>query len=256
MHTFNPPIEPRQICVMWQPNRTLLTAGAAPARHRGGGVPELATREAEDHALAVSSSSDSPPGFDRPGAGWKWSREVGVGQRVAGGDGVGVGAGEDALDGELELLARQRPRDRRHHLDPVGHVARRQLGGERPADARRQLVVEHGAGTQRDEQDQLAEARRGDAPGGGIVLDVHHERIGDLVEALDHRIEIARAEAHAAAVERGVGAPGDDARAVVGERDPVAVAPHAGEVLEVGGAVPRAVGVVPEARPASRASAR
>ena len=56
--------------------------------------------------------------------------------------------------------------------------------------------------------------------------------------ALDHGVEVARTEAHAAAVERGVGAAADDARAVVGERHPVAVAPHAGEVLEVGGAVP------------------
>ena len=68
---------------------------------------------------------------------------------------------------------------------------------------------------------------------GVVALEVHDEAVGDLGQTLDDRVEVAGAEAHATAVERGVGATGDHARAVVGERDPVAVAPHARVVVEV-----------------------
>ena len=80
----------------------------------------------------------------------------------------------------------------------------------------------------------------------GGVLEVHDEAVGHLGQGLDHGVEVAGAEADAAAVEGGVGAAGDGAGAVVGEGDPVAVAPHAREVGEVGGPQPRAVGVAPE----------
>ena len=113
-----------------------------------------------------------------------------------------------------------------------------------------QVVVELATGRERDEQDEPAE------PAALVVLEVHDQAVGDLGEALDDGVEVARTEAHAAPVERGVGAPADHAGAVVGERDPVAVAPDAGEVLEVGGAVAAAVVVVPEARRASTASGR
>ncbi len=56
MHTFNPPIEPRQICVMWQPNRTLSPLALRLLDIAVEVCHELATREAEYHALAVSSS--------------------------------------------------------------------------------------------------------------------------------------------------------------------------------------------------------
>ena len=104
-----------------------------------------------------------------------------------------------------------------------------------------QLVGQLEAVGQLDEQDQLAEPT-----GVAGVLDVDDEAVGDLVEPLDDGVEVARPEAHAAAVERGVGAAADDARSVVGERHPVAVAPHARELLEVGGAVLAAVRVAPE----------
>src|SRR3546814_4075881 len=51
--------------------------------------------------------------------------------------------------------------------------------------------------------------------------------------------------AHASAVQGGVGAAGDGASAVVGEGHPVAVAPQAGEDVEVRGPVALAVGVAP-----------
>src|SRR5436190_19631327 len=76
---------------------------------------------------------------------------------------------------------------------------------------------------------------------------MHDEAVDDLVEGLDDRVEVAGPQPDATAVEGGVGATGDRARAVVGERDPVAMPPDPGEVLEVGGAVAAAIGVVPEA---------
>ena len=75
---------------------------------------------------------------------------------------------------------------------------------------------------------------------------VDHQRVGDLVEALDHRVEVGGAHPDAAAVERGVAAPVDDVGAARGDAHPVAVPPHAREVLEVGLAQPGAVRVVPE----------
>ncbi len=47
-----------------------------------------------------------------------------VEERVPAGDGVHRLAAEDALDGCLELLSRQRARDRGHVTDRVGYVAR------------------------------------------------------------------------------------------------------------------------------------
>jgi len=48
-----------------------------------------------------------------------------VGQRAAAGGRVGGGAGQDPLDGDLELLARQRAGHRWDGVDPVGHVTGR-----------------------------------------------------------------------------------------------------------------------------------
>ena len=68
-------------------------------------------------------------------------------------------------------------------------------------------------------------------------------------------IDLGGADAHAAGIERGVGAAVDDDAAMLGPFGEVAVAPDAGEALEIGGAVLRAVGVVPERRSASRGTA-
>ena len=66
-------------------------------------------------------------------------------------------------------------------------------------------VVERRAVASDDEQQQLARAAAG-------VLEVHDEAVGDLGQRLDDRVELGGAEAHAAAVERRVGAAGDHAR--------------------------------------------
>ena len=76
--------------------------------------------------------------------------------------------------------------------------------------------------------------------------DVDDERVDDLVERQHGAVDLARAHADAAAVDRRVPAAGDDRRAALGDLDPVAVAPDAGVHLEVGLAVALAVGVVPE----------
>ena len=56
MHATNPVIEPRQICVMWQANRTLSPVALRLLDISVEVCRELATREAEYHSLAVSRS--------------------------------------------------------------------------------------------------------------------------------------------------------------------------------------------------------
>src|SRR5262249_57340263 len=60
-------------------------------------------------------------------------------------------------------------------------------------------------------------------------------------------VDLCGADPHAAGVEHRVGAAVDHHAAVRGDLAPVTVAPDAGKFLEVGGAVLRAVRVVPEA---------
>ena len=89
-------------------------------------------------------------------------------------------------------------------------------------------------------------ARRGQLALRAEPAGVDDQAVGDLLEGLHDPVEVARAHADAAPVEGGVGAAVDDAAAVGEDLHPVAVAPHAGEVLEVRGAVPRAVRVAAE----------
>ena len=102
-----------------------------------------------------------------------------------------------------------------------------------------QRVVELGAVRRDDEQQQLA----GTAAG---ILEMHHQSVYDLGDIFDDRVELAGAEANAAAVQRRVGAAGDDAAAALGELDPIALAPDPGVDVEVRGAVALAVLVSPE----------
>ena len=75
-----------------------------------------------------------------------------------------------------------------------------------------EVVVELRSGREGDEQHELAE------PPAADLLDVDDEAVGDLREPLDHGVEVAGPEAHAAAVQRGVGAARDHAGAFEGER--------------------------------------
>ena len=68
-----------------------------------------------------------------------------------------------------------------------------------------------------------------------------------LVDLLDDPVELAGAEANSAAIQRRVGATGDDAAAVLEELHPVALPPDARIVLEVRRPVALTARVVPEA---------
>src|ERR1700733_14020763 len=162
-----------------------------------------------------------------------------IGERGATRHPLGRLAAEDLLHGGLELLSGQRARDGWDRLDRVGHVARGELRAQRFGDLHAQRGIERRAGRRHDEQEELA----GTAAG---VLEVNAERVDDLRDVLDDGIELARAEANAAAVERGIGASGEDAAAPLGEHDPVSLAPHARVHVEVRGAVAIAARIVPE----------
>ncbi len=72
------------------------------------------------------------------------------------------------------------------------------------------------------------------------------ERLGDLRHLLDLVVDLGRADAHAAGIERRVGAAVDDHAAMLGPFGEIAVAPDVVEALEIGGVVFLAVGIVPE----------
>jgi hypothetical protein len=95
-----------------------------------------------------------------------------------------------------------------------------------------------------DEQQQLPHPD----PVTGPVLDVDHQAVGHLGKALHHRVELGGSEADAAPVERRIGPAGDDAAAGLVDHEPIAVTPHAGEVVEVGGPVAGPVFVTPETK--------
>ena len=76
-------------------------------------------------------------------------------------------------------------------------MAWRELRAQAAADAAAQLVVQHDAVGEHDEQDELARASL-------VVLEMDDEAVGDLGQLLDDAVELTRAEADAAAVEGGV----------------------------------------------------
>src|SRR5690606_27920241 len=69
----------------------------------------------------------------------------------------------------------------------------------------------------------------------------------DLVELLDDPVDLGGADAHAARVQHGIGAPVNDHPVARRELRVVAVAPDAGEALEIRRAKLAPVRVVPEA---------
>ena len=124
--------------------------------------------------------------------------------------------------------------------DRVGHVPRRQLAAERGRRSRRgarRRARRPSAGTTNSSSSPAP------PPASSRCTTSASMHLGHV---LDHGVELAGAEPHAAAVERRVGAAGDHAAAALGEHDPVALAPHAGVDVEVGRAVALAVLVSPE----------
>ena len=117
-------------------------------------------------------------------------------------------------------------------------MPRRAVLPDARADAGGDVVVEADPVAEDDEERHVAV--------GAGEWEVDDEGVDDLVDGEDGTVDLARAHADAAAVDRGVGAAADDRGAAVGDLDPVAVAPDAGEHLEVALAVAAPVAVAPE----------
>ena len=146
-------------------------------------------------------------------------------------------AREDALDRQLELLAGERARDRRHGDDVVRPVSRRQLRANEPfidpLPSRRSARRPGGARRTARARPSARDGRRGcraprRAPRRSPYSSLVPRRTPPRLSVASERPVIIDA-------------------APLGEHDPVAVAHDPGEVLEVRGSVARAVGVVPEA---------
>ena len=97
-------------------------------------------------------------------------------------------------------------------------MARRRVLADAAADAILELVGERHAVAQPDEQHDAL-----------VVVPVlaDDEALDDLVELLDLAIDLGGADAHAAGVQHGIRAAVDDDAVVLGDLDPVAVAPDA-----------------------------
>ena len=115
---------------------------------------------------------------------------------------------------------------------------------------RRSVVVER---PRRRAARRTAAARRGRRPSSSRCTTRLSATSG---QRLDDPVELGRPDAHAAALERRVAAAGDDARAALGDRQPVAVAPDARVRREVRLAQARRRRGRPRTRRASTASAR
>jgi hypothetical protein len=111
------------------------------------------------------------------------------------------------------------------------------LADSRP-DPRDQIVVQLDVGSEHHEERHVSLRP--------LAWEVDDERVDDLVEREHGAIDLRRSHPDAAAVDRRVGATGDDRGSAVGDLDPVAMPPHAGERLEVARPVPRVVRVSPE----------
>ncbi len=75
---------------------------------------------------------------------------------------------------------------------------------------------------------------------------VDHQCVDDLLHREHGAVDLARSHPHPAAVDGRIRAPVDDRRAARGDLDPVAVAPHAREGVEVALAQAPALGIVPQ----------
>ena len=125
--------------------------------HGGGhpGRPPGAPLTPTPGRARAAARRPGPRDLRRAGQARVGVEDLGVGQAAPAGGRVGVGAGEDALDRHLQLLARQRAGHARDLVDLVGHVAGRQLACAAPAAMRAsQVVVEHGTLGGRHEQQQ------------------------------------------------------------------------------------------------------
>src|SRR5664280_869358 len=162
----------------------------------------------------------------------------GVPEGPAAGNCIGLRAEQDLLHRDLESLSRERRRDTRNLVELVGDVAWREFGANRGSNDGLEVIVEDDADAAGDEQHERAWAVA------TRVLEVDDEAVGHSVDVVDDTVELGRAHPDTASVERGVGSTGDDAGAARGDRDPIAVAPHAWEPGEIRLVVARPVRAV------------
>ena len=128
-----------------------------------------------------------------------------VRERVAAGHALRRLAHQDPLHRHLEELPGERARNGVDRGDPIGDVPRRAVVANAPPQRLLERVVEHGAVAQHDEQAHHAV--------GALARHVDDEGIDDLVQGEHGPVDLGGAHAHAAAVDRRVGAAVDDRRA-------------------------------------------
>ena len=153
------------------------------------------------------------------------SSASGIGQRF---DILHRQAVNDVAHGELDDLAALGARNVGHLHDLRGHMARRRVGANMLLDAFDQRLVEREAVCRRTNSTTRTSP---DLAGRPVLAD--DEALDDFGQLLDLAIDLRRADAHAAGIERRVGAAVDDEAVVRGQLDIVAVAPDAGKALEV-----------------------
>ena len=144
---------------------------------------------------------------------------------------------DDVANGEFDELAAACARDG-GGLQYLGRdVPRAGVGAQLRPDAALQRRVQRQPIAQDDEQDDADAA---------LPLLPYRQRFDDLGQPFDLAVDLRRADADAAGVQHRIGAPVDDEPAGFGGLGVVAVAPHAGEACEIGGAVANAAAVAPE----------
>ena len=135
-------------------------------------------------------------------------------------------------DGELDDLPALRTRDVRHLYHHGRYVARRGVAADLVADLGPKLVVEVFAVAERHEQDD---------PHVVAPLLSDREALEHAVDLLHLAVDLRRSDAYAAGIQHRVRPPVDDHPVVLGDLREVSVAPDAGVLVEVCGAVARAV---------------
>ena len=117
-------------------------------------------------------------------------------------------------------------------------MARRRGRADGALDAPDQRRVQRHALAQHDEHRHIAFAPQ--------KLKIDHQTVEHFGQRLDHAVDVARAHAHAVAVDGGVAAAVDDCAAARCDAKPVAMPPDAGVHVEITVQIAPVAGVVPE----------
>src|SRR6185437_3107863 len=138
---------------------------------------------------------------------------------------------------KLGNLAGDGARDIGDLQDLCRHMARSGIGADLLANFVAECIVELEAFAQAHEQHDAFVA---------LPVLADRDRLQYLGKLFDLPIDFGGADAYAAGIQRGVGTTVDDDPVVRGEFGPVAVAPHAGYLGEIGRTVFLAFWIIPE----------